>query len=158
MDEKMVEVANMLGTVLADTFMLYLKTHQFHWNVEGPLFPMLHKLFGKQYTALWETTDRIAERIRALNYPAPMGFNVFAQMTTLPDVPAAPSAIGMVNALLADHERCAQACANGFRLATEAGDDTTANLLLELVEAHQKDAWMLRSTAKVCKGTPPVRG
>ena len=149
MDEKMVEVANMLGTVLADTFMLYLKTHQFHWNVEGPLFPMLHDLFGKQYTALWESVDRIAERIRALDYPAPMGFNVFAQMTTLRDVTDVPMAIDMVRMLADDHMQCAQACQNGFRLATEAGDDTTANLLLELVEAHQKDAWMLRSTAKV---------
>lgn len=143
-----VNCADALGTVLADTFVLYLKTHQCHWNVEGALFPMLHDLFGDQYAALSGTVDRVAERIRALGYPAPSGINVFAQMTTLPDLQGSPSAIEMVRLLLADHEACSLGCQGALRICQAAGDETTANMLAELVDYHDKQAWFLRSTAK----------
>jgi starvation-inducible DNA-binding protein len=143
-----VTCADALGTVLADTFILYLKTHQCHWNVEGALFPMLHDLFGDQYTALWNTVDRVAERIRALGFMAPSGMNIFAQMTTLSDMQGAPSALEMVRLLLLDHESCSRGCQGALRICQAAGDETTANMLAELVDYHDKQAWFLRSTAK----------
>lgn len=143
-----VNCADALGTVLADTFVLYLKTHQCHWNVEGAMFPMLHKMFGKQYEDLWGTVDLVAERIRALGYPAPTGMNVFAQMTTLPDLQGSPSAIEMVRLLLADHEACSRGVMAALRICQAAGDEASVNMLAGLIEYHDKQAWFLRATAK----------
>jgi starvation-inducible DNA-binding protein len=150
MDEQNERVgcADALGTVLADTFILYLKTHQCHWNVEGAMFPMLHKLFGKQYESLWATVDLVAERIRALGFTAPSGMNIFAQMTTLPDLQGAPSALEMVRLLLADHEACSRGCMAALRTCQAAGDEASVNMLAGLVEYHDKQAWFLRATAK----------
>ena len=143
-----VNCADALGTVLADTFVLYLKTHQCHWNVEGALFPMLHKLFGKQYEDLWGTVDTVAERIRALGFTAPSGINIFAQMTTLPDLQGVPSALEMVRLLLADHEACSRNVMAALRICQAAGDEATANMLADMVTFHDKQAWFLRATAK----------
>lgn len=143
-----IDCADALGTVLADTFVLYLKTQQCHWNVEGPLFPMLHKLFGKQYEELWATVDRVAERIRALGYQAPSGINVFAMLTTLPDLQGALPALEMVRLLLADHEACSRNVMAALRVCQAAGDEVSANMLAELAEFHDKQAWFLRATAK----------
>lgn len=143
-----IDCADALGTVLADTFALYLKTHQCHWNVEGALFPMLHKLFGKQYTALWNTVDRVAERIRALGYHAPSGINVFSMLTTLPDLQVAPPALEMVRLLLADHEACSRNIMAALRVCQDAGDEVSVNMLTEMAEYHDKQAWFLRATAK----------
>lgn len=143
-----IDCADALGTVLADTFVLYLKTHQCHWNVEGALFPMLHDLFGQQYAALWNTVDRVAERIRALGYTAPAGMNIFAQMTTLPDMQGAPSALEMVRLLLVDHEACSRNIMAALRVCQAAGDEASVNMLAEMIDYHDKQAWFLRSTAK----------
>ena len=139
-------VAVELGNVLADTAILYLKTHNFHWNVTGLHFSSLHTLFEQQYQAMWLALDEIAERIRALGFPAPGTYSAFHRLSVITESEALPAPLSMVETLLKDHERVIERLQNAYALTESAADQPTLDLLVRRTEAHQKDAWMLRST------------
>ena len=141
------EIAEGLSRLLADTFGLYLKTHSYHWNVTGSLFPALHALFESQYVELQAAVDPIAERIRALGYPAPGSFSEFSRLTALPEQQVR-DAIGMVRDLAAGHGIVAQTARDVLVLAEHAGDAVTVDLATSRLEAHQLAAWMLLATAE----------
>ncbi len=139
-------IAQGLSRLLADTFTLYLTTHNFHWNVKGPLFTSLHGMFMEQYTELWNAVDPIAERIRSLGYPAPGAYAQFRDLTSLPDVPETPpAAMEMVRILVKGHEAVARTARELFPLADQANDEPTADLLTQRLTLHEQTAWMLRS-------------
>ncbi len=139
-------IAGGLNKLLADTFTLYLTTHNFHWNVTGPMFNTLHEMFMQQYTELWNAVDPIAERIRALGHPAPGAFAQFSALTSLRDVPAdPPKALEMVRILVEGHEAVARTARGIFPIADKASDEPTADLLTQRLDIHEKTAWMLRS-------------
>jgi starvation-inducible DNA-binding protein len=138
-------IADGLSKVLADTYTLYLKTHSFHWNVEGPMFNTLHQMFMTQYTELWTALDAIAERIRSLGFPAPGTNTEFAKLTSIEESPGQPEAMKMVALLVKGHEAVARTARGVFPLAEEAGDEATADLLTQRLQIHEKTAWMLRS-------------
>lgn len=135
-----------LGTLLADTFTLYLETHRFHWNVEGPFFSSLHALFEQQYTELWAAIDEIAERIRALGDRAPGSFADFSARATLAQIDGHPDADTMVRRLVDGHEALARSLRALLPEASEAGDESTAGLLADRLRIHEKTAWMLRAS------------
>jgi starvation-inducible DNA-binding protein len=138
-------IAAGLNRLLADTFTLYLTTHNFHWNVTGPMFNTLHTMFMAQYTELWNAVDPIAERIRALGHVAPGSYAQFQELTSLPDVPATPpKALAMVRTLVAGHEAVARTARTIFATAEQANDQPTADLLTQRLDIHEKTAWMLR--------------
>jgi starvation-inducible DNA-binding protein len=141
-------IADGLGRVLADTYSLYLKTHNFHWNVEGPMFNTLHLMFMEQYTELWNALDAIAERIRSLGYPAPGTNTEFARLTSIEETPGVPDAMEMVRLLVTGHEAVARTARSVFPTADDAGDESTADLLTQRLQIHEKTAWMLRSLLK----------
>ena len=141
-------IADGLAHVLADTYSLYLKTHSFHWNVEGPMFNTLHLMFMGQYTELWNALDAIAERIRSLGYPAPGTNTEFAQLTSIAETIGAPPALDMVRLLVTGHEAVARTARAVFPAADKAGDESTADLLTQRLQIHEKTAWMLRSLLK----------
>ncbi len=135
-----------LSTLLADTYTLYLTTHNFHWNVSGPMFNSLHAMFMGQYTELWNAVDPIAERIRSLGHPAPGSYAQFAKLSSLPDAPAQPpKALEMVRILVEGHEAVARTARAIFPLADAASDEPTADLLTQRLTVHEQTAWMLRS-------------
>lgn len=139
-------VVEALSGVLADTYTLYLKTHNFHWNVTGPAFPYLHTLFGEQYNELWTVADELAERIRALGYPAPGSYAAFGKLTSLKEAPASPPvAKEMIRLLLADHEALAQHCRKAQEIVEEVGDTETGDMMVGRMQVHGKAAWMLRA-------------
>ena len=138
-------VGEALSNVLADTFTLYLKTHNFHWNVVGPMFHTLHLMFEDQYNELWLAGDAIAERIRALGCVAPGSYREFSKLTYLQEAEAVPSATEMIAELLSDHETCARTARRALSAARTAVDAPTGDLLTQRVMAHEKAAWMLRS-------------
>jgi starvation-inducible DNA-binding protein len=139
-------IAGGLNKLLADTFTLYLTTHNFHWNVTGPMFNTLHTMFMEQYTELWNAVDPIAERIRALGHPAQGTYAQFTQLSSLRDAPAAPpKALEMVRILVEGHEAVARTARGIFPLADKASDEPTADLLTQRLDVHEKTAWMLRS-------------
>jgi starvation-inducible DNA-binding protein len=139
-------IAKGLSRVLADTYTLYLTTHNFHWNVTGPMFNTLHLMFMGQYTELWNAVDPVAERIRSLGHPAPGSYAQFSALASLPDVPATPpKALDMVRILVEGHEAVARTARELFPLADKAGDQPTADLLTQRLTVHEKTAWMLRS-------------
>jgi starvation-inducible DNA-binding protein len=138
-------IADGLGKVLADTTVLYAKTHGFHWNVTGPMFNTLHLMFMEQYTALWNSLDEIAERIRALGEPAPFGAATYADLSTIPETKGIPHAMEMVKELVSGHEAVARTAREAFAVAEEANDQPTADLLTQRLQFHEKTAWMLRS-------------
>jgi starvation-inducible DNA-binding protein len=139
-------IAGGLARLLADTYTLYLTTHNFHWNVTGPMFNTLHAMFMTQYTELWGAVDPIAERIRALGHPAPGSYAQFATLSSIADVPAAPpKAMEMVRILVRGHEAVARTAREVFPLAEQADDQPTADLLTQRLDIHEKTAWMLRS-------------
>ena len=139
-------IAKGLNGLLADTFTLYLTTHNFHWNVTGPMFNTLHTMFMAQYTELWNAVDPIAERVRALGYPAIGSFADFAKASTLADAPTQPpKAKEMIRTLVAGHEAVARTARALFPLVDEASDEPTADLLTQRLDVHEKAAWMLRS-------------
>ena len=139
-------IAQGLSRLLADTFTLYLTTHNFHWNVKGPHFTSLHALFMTQYTELWNAVDPIAERIRALGHDAPGCYARLGELTCLPDAPRQPpSAMEMVRILVAGHEAVARTARELFPLADQANDEPTADLLTQRLTVHEQTAWMLRS-------------
>lgn len=147
-DKDRVKVADGLGRVLADTYSLYLQTHNFHWNVEGPMFNTLHLMFMEQYTELWNALDAIAERIRALGFPAPGTYKAFSRLTSIPEVDGVPEAMQMVGLLVKGHEAVARTARAVFPAVEEAGDESTADLLTQRLQVHEKTAWMLRSLLK----------
>jgi starvation-inducible DNA-binding protein len=139
------EVAEALSRVLANTFTLYLKTHNYHWNVIGPMFHTLHLIFEEQYNELWLAGDAIAERIRALGCIAPGSYREFSRLTYLRESEVVPSANEMIAELLRDHETCARTARWALSVARKAVDAPTEDLLTQRVMAHEKAAWMLRS-------------
>jgi starvation-inducible DNA-binding protein len=139
-------IAQGLSRLLADTFTLYLTTHNFHWNVTGPMFNSLHDMFMQQYTELWNAVDPIAERIRSLGFPAAGSYAQFSKLTTLPDVPEQPpAAMEMVRVLVKGHEGVARTARELFPMADKAHDEPTADLLTQRLTVHEQTAWMLRS-------------
>ena len=139
------EIAEGLSRLLADTYVLYGKTHGFHWNVTGPMFNTLHLMFMEQYTELWNALDVIAERIRALGVVAPHGGSTLAGLASIKEADQKPAALDMVRELVAGHEAVARTARSVFPLAEAAGDEPTADLLTQRLQIHEKTAWMLRS-------------
>jgi starvation-inducible DNA-binding protein len=137
-----------LSRVLADTYTLYLKTHNFHWNVEGPMFNTLHLMFMDQYTELWNALDAIAERIRSLGFPAPGTYLEFSKLSSIEETEGVPEAMDMVRLLVAGHEAVARTVREVFSAAEKAGDESTCDLFTQRLQIHEKTAWMLRSLLK----------
>jgi starvation-inducible DNA-binding protein len=139
------QIAEGLGRVLADSTVLYAKTHGFHWNVTGPMFNTLHLMFMEQYSELWNALDEIAERIRALGHLAPFGGSTYSGLSSIPEADGVPAALAMVRELVEGHEAVARTIRGVFAVADEAGDQPTADLLTQRLQIHEKTAWMLRS-------------
>jgi len=144
-DKDALRVAAALSNVLADTFILYLKTHNFHWNVTGPMFGTLHRMFEEQYNELWLAVDAIAERIRSLGFIAPGSYSEFTKLTYLRESPVATSAAEMIAELLRDQQTTARTARSALAVARTAVDAPTEDLLTQRLAAHEKAAWMLRS-------------
>ena len=138
-------IADGLSRLLADSYVLYLKTHGFHWNVEGPMFNTLHAMFMDQYTELWNALDVIAERIRALGHYAPASQAAYGALTTIKESPKVPKAMDMVRELLAGHEAAAKTARAVLPAAEAADDQATLDILTQRLNIHEKTAWMLRS-------------
>ena len=139
-------IASGLSHLLADTYTLYLTTHNFHWNVTGPMFNTLHQMFMVQYTELWTAVDPIAERIRSLGHPAPGSYAQFGKLASIADAPATPpKALDMVRILVQGHEAVARTARALFPTADKASDEPTADLLTQRLTVHEQTAWMLRS-------------
>jgi starvation-inducible DNA-binding protein len=147
-DKDRAKIVDGLSRVLADTYSLYLKTHNFHWNVEGPMFNSLHQMFMEQYTELWTALDAIAERIRALGYPAPGTYKQFAKLTSIEETDGVPEAMDMLRLLVAGHEAVTRTARAAFPAAEKGGDESTVDLLTQRLQVHEKTAWMLRSLLK----------
>ncbi|HYA76062.1 MAG TPA: Dps family protein [Burkholderiaceae bacterium] len=145
-DRDRAAIAKGLSKLLADTYTLYLTTHNFHWNVTGPMFNTLHTMFMAQYTELWNAVDPIAERIRALGHWAPGSYAQFGSLASVADAPAAPpKAMEMVRTLVKGHEAVARTARELFPIVERADDQPTADLLTQRLDIHEKTAWMLRS-------------
>jgi starvation-inducible DNA-binding protein len=140
------DVAQELTKVLADSFAVYLKTHGYHWNVRGPEFFSFHNLLEQQYRDIWAALDEIAERIRALGVLAPQSFSGFGNLTSIKDGDPEKDAIPMLKELLKDHETLIATARRAFEAADAAGDEASADLMTQRLAAHEKFAWMLRST------------
>jgi starvation-inducible DNA-binding protein len=139
-------IAEGLSRLLADTYTLYLTTHNFHWNVTGPMFNTLHLMFMEQYTELWNAVDPVAERIRSLGHAAPGSYAQFGALASIEDAPGVPpKALDMVRILVEGHEAVARTARSVFPLAERAGDQPTADLLTQRLAVHEQTAWMLRS-------------
>jgi starvation-inducible DNA-binding protein len=141
------QVIEELQHILGDTFTLYFKTHAYHWNVEGPHFDALHKLFGDQYTEMWKAMDDIAERIRALGEYAPNTVTEIMKPSDLKLSSKKMKAMDMVKDLAKDHETLSKHLANAIEKAMEVGDEATADMLIGRQAVHDKTAWMLNATA-----------
>lgn len=139
------EIAGGLGRLLADTYSLYLKTHNFHWNVTGPMFQTLHLMFETQYTELALAVDLIAERIRSLDFPAPGTYGEFARLSTIKETTGVPKAEEMIRLLVEGQEAVVRTARSIFPMAEKATDEATADLLTQRIQLHEKTAWMLRS-------------
>ncbi|GAP97366.1 Dps family protein [Leptolyngbya sp. NIES-2104] len=144
-DTKRQQIADGLSRLLADTYTLYLKTHNFHWNVTGPMFQTLHTMFETQYTELALAVDLIAERIRALGYPAPGTYSEYAKLSSIDETPGVPKAEEMIKLLVQGQEAVVRTARSLFPLVDEANDEPTADLLTQRMQVHEKTAWMLRS-------------
>lgn len=139
------EIAAGLSRVLADTYTLYLKTHNFHWNVTGPMFQTLHLMFETQYNELALAVDLVAERIRALGVAAPGTYKKFHELSAITEEEGVPKAQDMIRSLVAGHETVARTAREVFRAAEKANDQPTCDLLTQRMQIHEKTAWMLRS-------------
>ncbi len=138
-------IAEGLDALLADTYVLYLKTHAFHWNVEGPMFQTLHLMFETQYNELWLAVDPIAERIRALGLPVHATWAEFVKRSSIDERAGVPDAMDMVRELVKGHEAAARTARSIFPRAEKGGDESTVDLLTQRLQVHEKTAWMLRS-------------
>ena len=139
------EIAAGLSRLLADSFNLYLMTHNFHWNVKGPMFNTLHVMFMAQYTEQWNALDIIAERIRALGFPAPGTYREFVKLASIKEVEGVPKANDMIRHLVAAQEATARTARKLFPVVDAANDQPTADVLTQRIDIHEKTAWMLRS-------------
>lgn len=144
-DEQRRDIAHGLSKVLADTYTLYLKTHNYHWNVKGRMFRTLHLMFEEQYNELALAVDLIAERIRALDYLAPGSYSEFAALSSVKEGTGNTEATQMIRQLVEDQETVARTCRELFPVVDEANDQPTADLLTIRLQTHEKTAWMLRS-------------
>ncbi len=144
-EAKRKEIAGGLSRVLADTYTLYLKTHNFHWNVTGKMFQTLHLMFETQYNELALAVDLVAERIRALGVPAPGTYKQFSQLSSIKEDDGVPKAEDMVAKLVEGHETVARTAREVFKAAESANDQPTCDLLTQRMQTHEKTAWMLRS-------------
>jgi starvation-inducible DNA-binding protein len=138
-------IARGLSRLLADTYTLYLKTHNFHWNVTGPMFQTLHLMFETQYNELALAVDLIAERIRALGHPAPGTYAEFSKLTSIKEPKGVPSAEDMIRELVAGQEAVVKTARSVFPLVDKVNDEPSADLLTQRMQVHEKTAWMLRS-------------
>ncbi|MEM9174017.1 MAG: Dps family protein [Myxococcota bacterium] len=138
-------VVDALKKLLADTYVVYLKTHGFHWNVTGPMFTTLHTLFETHYTELAMAVDEIAERIRSLGAPAPGSYTEFLALTSVKEASGSPSATAMIEELVADQGALVEAARAVVRAAGDADDDASGDLGVRRIDVHEKNAWMLRS-------------
>ena len=138
-------IADGLSRLLADSYTLYLKTHNFHWNVTGPMFQTLHTMFEQEYTELAMAVDEVAERIRALGHPAPGSYKAYAKLRSIKEADGVPAAGEMVKQLVAGHEAVAKTARSIFPAAEKGNDEVTADLLTQRMQVHEKTAWMLRS-------------
>lgn len=144
-EEQRIQIAEGLSVLLADTYTLYLKTHNFHWNVTGPMFSTLHTLFEQQYTELALAVDIIAERIRALGVFAPGTYKQFSELSTIKEEAGIPTATQMIKQLVKGQEAVTRTARSIFPLVDKANDEPTADLLTQRMQIHEKNAWMLRS-------------
>jgi starvation-inducible DNA-binding protein len=143
--QKREQIAANLSKVLADTYTLYLKTHNFHWNVTGPMFQTLHLMFEQHYLELATAVDAIAERIRALGFPAPGTYRQFGALSAIKEDDGVPKAEDMIRRLVEGHETAARTARAAFGIADEASDQPTCDLMTQRLQIHEKTAWMLRS-------------
>ena len=141
-------IAHGLSKLLADTYVLYLKTHNFHWNVEGPMFQTLHQMFMVQYTETWNAIDLVAERIRSLGHYAPGTYREYLGLARIKETPGVPKAEQMVKLLIEGQEAVVRTARELLPLAERAGDQPTLDLLTQRMQIHEKNAWMLRSLLK----------
>ena len=144
-DDDRTEIAAGLSKVLADSYTLYLKTHNYHWNVVGPMFNTLHLMFETQYNELALAVDEVAERIRALGEPAPATYREFAQLSSIDEDDDRPDAQEMIRRLVKGHEATARTARSVFDVVERASDEPTADLLTQRLQVHEKTAWMPRS-------------
>jgi starvation-inducible DNA-binding protein len=144
-DKDRAAIAQGLSGLLADSYTLYLMTHNFHWNVKGPQFNSLHSMFMAQYTEQWNALDLIAERIRALGHAAPGTYKEFVKRASIKEVEGVPQATDMVRHLVAAQEATARTARKLLPVVAEANDQPTADLLTQRLDVHEKTAWMLRS-------------
>jgi starvation-inducible DNA-binding protein len=144
-DANRAKIAEGLSRMLADTYTLYLKTHNFHWNVTGPMFQTLHLMFETQYTELALAVDLIAERIRSLGYPAPGTYSEYAKLSSIPETSGVPKAKEMIRLLVEGQEAVVRTARSIFPILEEVNDEPTADLLTQRMQVHEKTAWMLRS-------------
>lgn len=151
------KIADALSRMLADSYILYLKTHNFHWNVTGPMFQTLHIMFMDQYTEQWNALDLIAERIRALGYPAPGSYKRYTQLSTIKEEDGVPAARDMILQLMAGQEAVARTARGAFKVADAADDQPSADLLTQRMEVHEKNAWMLRSLLEDGSAAPAAK-
>ena len=139
------QIAEGLGKLLADTYSLYLKTHNFHWNVTGPMFQTLHLMFEAQYNELALAVDLIAERIRSLGFPAPGTYSEFSQLSSIKETAGVPKAQDMIRLLVEGQEAVVRTARSLYPVVEKASDEATADLLTQRIQLHEKTAWMLRS-------------
>ena len=144
-DSDRAKIAEGLSALLADSYTLYMMTHNFHWNVTGPRFNDLHNMFMGQYTEQWNALDTIAERIRALGHPAPGTYKEFVKLASIKEIDGVPKAADMVRHLMEAQEATARTARKLFPVVDAANDQPTADLLTQRLEIHEKTAWMLRS-------------
>ncbi len=144
-EQDRIKVADGLKHLLADSYTLYLQTHNFHWNVTGPQFSELHVMFEGHYTELATAVDEIAERIRTLDVAAPGTYKEFSQLSSINEVTGVPVANEMVNLLKNGHEKVVKTCRNIIRIAQQANDESTLALVSDRMRMHEKTAWMLRA-------------
>ena len=141
-------IAKGLSRLLADTYVVYLKTHNFHWNVEGPMFQTLHQMFMEQYTETWNAIDLVAERIRSLGHYAPGTYREYLELARVKETPGHPQATQMVRLLIEGQEAIVKTAREVLPLAENADDQPTLDLLTQRMQVHEKNAWMLRSLLK----------
>jgi len=144
-DAERKKIAEGLSALLADSYTLYLMTHNFHWNVKGPQFNSLHLMFMGQYTEQWNALDLIAERIRALGFPAPGTYKEFVKLASIKEVEGVPKADDMIRHLVAAQEATARTARKLFTIVDASNDQPTADVLTQRIDVHEKTAWMLRS-------------
>jgi starvation-inducible DNA-binding protein len=146
--EQRVAIVQGLSRLLADSYVVYLKTHNFHWNVEGPMFQTLHQMFMEQYTETWNAIDLIAERIRSLGEYAPGTYREYSKLARIKETEGVPRAEEMVKLLIEGQEAIVRTAREVLALADEANDQPTLDLLTQRMQVHEKNAWMLRSLLK----------